>query len=213
MKNIIVILFLSLPALVDAQTFSEWFKQKRTQKKYLLEQIAALQAYIGHARKGYDIAKEGLGIIGRIERSNLDLHTVNFGSLKNVSPSIKHSPGVASIMDLQDRIMKTYIKTSGKVSTGHAFTPKEKIYVKGVLDRLLGDCDRILSEMLDVLVDGKLTMTDDERIQRIGQLQGEMQSDYLFIQTFSKGTLILAASRTRDQLGLEKARGIHGIKK
>lgn len=30
---------------LPAQSFSEWFKQKKTQKKYLLEQIAALQMY------------------------------------------------------------------------------------------------------------------------------------------------------------------------
>ncbi len=39
-----------------AQTFDEWFRQSATQKKYLLQQIAGLQVYIGYVQKGYSIA-------------------------------------------------------------------------------------------------------------------------------------------------------------
>ncbi|MBK8088802.1 MAG: hypothetical protein IPK31_13170 [Chitinophagaceae bacterium] len=35
----------------NAQTLNEWVNQKSTQKKYLLQQIAALQVYIGYAKK------------------------------------------------------------------------------------------------------------------------------------------------------------------
>jgi hypothetical protein len=34
-----------------AQTWSEWFSQKKTQKKYLLEQVAALKIYAGYLKK------------------------------------------------------------------------------------------------------------------------------------------------------------------
>ena len=43
-----------------AQTLAEWVSQKVTQKKYLLQQIAALQVYSGYLSKGYSIAKDGL---------------------------------------------------------------------------------------------------------------------------------------------------------
>ena len=39
-----------------SQKWDEWFKQKKTQKKYLIQQIAALKVYLGYLKEGYDIA-------------------------------------------------------------------------------------------------------------------------------------------------------------
>ena len=62
--TLLLILFISFGQLLQAQTFAEWFQQKKTQKKYLVKKIAALQVYIEFAEKGYKIAKEGLNTIG-----------------------------------------------------------------------------------------------------------------------------------------------------
>ena len=51
---------------LTAQTWAEWFRQKATQKKYLLQQIAALHVYSGYLSKGYSIAKDGLNTIKSI---------------------------------------------------------------------------------------------------------------------------------------------------
>ena len=51
----------------SAQTLAEWTQQNKTQIKYLVEQIAALQAYALVAEKGYSIAKTGLNAIGNIK--------------------------------------------------------------------------------------------------------------------------------------------------
>jgi len=85
MRKIIFIglmLFLSA-GNIHAQTFSEWFRQKKTQKKYLLQQIAALQVYIGYAQKGYRIAKEGLTTIGGFTKGEFDLHSDFINSLSS----------------------------------------------------------------------------------------------------------------------------------
>lgn len=47
--------------LAEAQTFDEWFRQKKTQKKYLVQQIAALKVYLGYLKEGYEIAQKGMG--------------------------------------------------------------------------------------------------------------------------------------------------------
>ena len=53
----------ALATTVRAQTFAEWFQQKSTQKKYLLQQIAALQVYAAYYKAGNNIAHNGLGSI------------------------------------------------------------------------------------------------------------------------------------------------------
>ena len=58
MKKILILFLLTIiVTTTQAQTFAEWFRQKKTQKQYLIQQIAALQVYIGYAQKGYSIAK------------------------------------------------------------------------------------------------------------------------------------------------------------
>lgn len=90
MKKIIVALvaYLAVSLPVHAQTWSEWFRQKKTQKKYLLQQIAALKVYIDYAEKGYKIACDGIHAVREIKRGDFNLHD-NFLSLytKSIPPS------------------------------------------------------------------------------------------------------------------------------
>ena len=69
-KCFLCIVLLITTILCNAQGLSEWFNQKATQKKYLLQQIAALQVYIGYLQKGYSIAKTGLTTIGNIKNGH-----------------------------------------------------------------------------------------------------------------------------------------------
>ena len=90
---------------VEAQTFSEWFRQKKTQKKYLLQQIAALQVYIGYAQKGYRIAKEGLTTIGGFTKGEFDLHS-DFQKL--CKGSRHHYPSNTHCRGLQANLRTTW---------------------------------------------------------------------------------------------------------
>jgi hypothetical protein len=59
MKRLLFILsILLLYSMCPAQTptFSEWFRQKKTQKKYHAQQINALQVYLEFVKKGYGVA-------------------------------------------------------------------------------------------------------------------------------------------------------------
>ncbi len=61
-------------SICGAQTPDEWFRQKATQKKYLIQQNAAFQVYLDYVQKGYAIAQKGLTTIGHIKQGDLDLH-------------------------------------------------------------------------------------------------------------------------------------------
>src|SRR5674476_818487 len=99
MKKLFIILTLIfIAADSHAQTWDEWFAQKQTQKKYLLQQIAALQTYISTAEKGYKIASDGIHTISNIKNGELNLHSLFFNSLKTVNPKIKNATIVAEII-------------------------------------------------------------------------------------------------------------------
>ena len=200
MRKIILIgLMLFLAAgTVQAQTFSEWFRQKKTQKKYLLQQIAALQVYIGYAQKGYRIAKEGLTTIGGFTKGEFDLHSDFINSLSTVNPEIKNYAKVADIIALQIRIVQDYRQTYGQLDNSDAFTEAELSYSGRVFTRLLEDCEQALDELVAITTDAELQMEDNERMKRIDKLYLRMQDKYTFSQSFGNEAKVMAAARIRE---------------
>lgn len=214
MKKILLflLLFVSAAGSLQAQTFAEWFQQKKTEKKYLLQQIAALQVYIGYAKKGYKLAKEGLNTIGGFTRVEFNLHTDYFNSLKTVNPEIKRYAKIADIIALQIKIVQNYNRTHRRLNSSDAFADDELAYISRVFNRLLSDCDKTLDELIAITTDGKLEMKDDERMKRIDQLYLDMQDKYTFSQSFSNEAKSLAASRIKDKADVQTIRVLQGIK-
>lgn len=214
MKRITLVLLLisATASSLQAQWFEEWFEQKKTQKKYLLQQIAALQVYIGYAKKGYKIAKEGLNTIGKFTKGEFNLHTDYFNSLKTVNPEIKRYAKVADIIVLQIKIVQNYNRTQRRLSSSDAFSGDELAYIGRIFSRLLDDCAQTIDELITITTDGRLEMKDDERMKRIDQLYSEMQDKYTFYQSFSNDAKSLAASRIKEKIDVQTGRALHGIK-
>lgn len=213
MKTFLLLLFsLSVACHVKAQTFSEWFQQKKTQKKYLLQQIAALQLYIECAQKGYKIAQGGLSAISDFSKANFDLHSKYFNSLQTVNPQIRKYAKAAEIVALQVKIVGNYKSTYRKIKSSNAFSIDELNYVEKVFTTLLDDCEKTLDELITVTTNGKLQMKDDERMNRIDKIYLDMQGKLTFSDAFSNDATLLAASRIKEQTDIQASRWLQGIK-
>jgi hypothetical protein len=210
-KSMILILLLFAISRSHAQVLSELFNQKKTQLKYLAEQIAALKAYSEYIQKGYQIAKDGLTLIGDIKNKDFSMHKDYFASLRKVSPSVGGYKRIADIVALQRQILACSGADSRRMRESGMFTEKELVYIAGVFARVLEDSENLINDLVAVTTDGKLTMKDDERIKRIDGIYQQMQSDYVFTRGFGSESLLLAACRQREIKGSETIRGLHGI--
>lgn len=213
MKKIVFVLFTVLLTNfgVKAQTWSEWFNQKSTQKKYLIQQIAALRVYADFARDGYKIAKVGLNTIGDLSRGEFNLHEDYFTSLKNVNPKIRSYHRVPEIIDLQIRISNGYGQIRTEINQSNAFTTTDRDYITGVYSRLITECEKTIGELLAVVSDYKLEMTDEQRINRIDQIFMDMQQHYGFYQSFTNGNKMLHVARSKEQKEVQNSRTWNGI--
>ncbi len=213
MKKLLVFILISIfSTSVHAQTFGEWFRQKATQKKYLLQQIAALQVYIGYAQKGYSIAHDGLNFIGDLKKGDLNLHADYFNSLKAVNPSIKKYSRVADIISLQLKIVSVYKNAFRQVQKSKAFNGDELKYMNAVFNNLIDACTGTIDELTTIITNDQLQMKDDERLERIDGLYNDMQSKYSFVKGFADEAKVLAVSRLKEQNDVETSRTINGIK-
>jgi hypothetical protein len=191
---------------LQAQSFAEWFSQKKTQKKYLLQQIAALQIYIGYARKGYDIASSGLNTVKDITNGEFSLHNTFISSLKAVNPAIRSNAKVAEIIALQLAINKTF----NGIQTG-SLSLSNQLYFKDVKDNIRDECSKDLEELLLVITSGKVEMTDDERIKRLDKVYAAMQDKSAFTQSFCNEVSLLARQRENEQESINQINKFYGI--
>jgi hypothetical protein len=214
MKKIIITLaFVSLwLSPITAQTASEWFSQQSTQKKYLLQQIAALQVYISYAKKGYNIVSGGLNTIRDIKKGDLNIHNTFFNSLKAVNPKIARYQKVADIISYQLRIIKQAKQTIAYIRESNQFTPEEIEYNKKVFDFLLQECIESINQLVSIITPGELEMRDNERLIRIDKLYADMQDKYTFCSVTSEDMALLAAQRMGEYVEIQKSKIINGIK-
>ena len=212
MKTVLMIIgLLVLSNLCHAQWFKEWFQQKKTQKEYLIEQIAQYKVYLELLEKGYNIAKEGLETIHDIKNGEFKLHKNYMDSLRIVGAEVGRYKKIEFTGSLYSQIKVVTASSESRLSQSGYLNGEELGYVKDVYGKLLADCERITNALKDVTEDGPLSMSDDERFNRIDLLYGQMQSNYSFAKAFSSEATMLAACRLREADDLKTRRAISDI--
>jgi hypothetical protein len=197
---------------IHAQTWEEWTKQKKTQIKYLLEQIVAFRAYDKQLKAGYDIVQQGLSTIHRIKQDDFNLHEEFFSSLKRVNPNVRHYTKVIDIILMQANIIKQCKKAIKAARGSEQLSRDELLYLDQIFRSVLDQCITLIDELTKVITNDQLQLSDDERIGRINALYSEMQEHYLFAQNFQKEVTVLATQRIHEQYDVGRMRSLHGLK-
>lgn len=212
MKWLLVIILSFGTFSAKAQSWDEWFRQRKTQIKYLKQQIAALQVYIGFVKTGYDIARKGLTTIRDIKNGDFNLHHDFIGALSRVNPGIRSYAKVAGIITTQVRIIRNAQVAMANLKEGGQLSADELAYCKAVFDHLFEECLKTMDELLAVITSGELEMKDDERIKRIEALYADMEGKFLFSTHFSEGAISLSFQRLAEQGEIHRSKLLNGLR-
>lgn len=201
MKKFLLVFLLSIVSSISySQTWSEWFKQASTQKKYLLENIANNQIYLQVLKNGYAVYRDGTNTWKGLKSGDLSMHRAYFTSLKNVNPNIANNPKVQTIALDQDQILSLYQQGIKEFSSANFIHTDEKTYIKQVYQNLLIECAKSIDELKLVITNGQSQMSDDERMHHIDKIYGDMQDKKAFIISFNNDTRILNLQRKKESL-------------
>jgi hypothetical protein len=187
---------------VQAQTFAEWWNQKSTQKKYLIQQIAALQVYISFLQSGYNIVHSGLNTIKDITNGEFHLHDLYISSLKQVNPVIRDDKRVDEIVAMQQYISQAF----GGIGNSSLLSADQNYYTSSVKDKVLTECKADMDELLLIITSGKVEMTDDERIKRLNKVYLSMQDKTAFAQNFCNQVGLLIHQRSDEIESIKQLR-------
>jgi len=194
-----------------AQTWAEWFKQKRTQIEYLFKQIAALEVYTDYLQKGYNIAKDGTTLINNIKHGDFDLHKGYFNSLKTVSPSIKNSLMVASIISDQLSILKLFRRLADYSNQSDQLSTDDKNYINAVHTNMNSECAKDVDELFLIITSGELEMKDNERLSKIDGIYNSMKEKLSFSRSFTNQVYILIQQRIQEKSETDRLKKVYGI--
>jgi hypothetical protein len=192
---------------VSAQTFAEWFSQKKTQIKYLTQQIAALEQYGLYVKQGYQIAQGGWGSIGNQVKGEFDLHSAYYNSLKTVNPAIKNDPKTDSIVSYAQLIPQQFDHLDGL----SALDGDSRSYIGRVKTAVLTDTGKDIAELQMVMTDGKAQLTDDERIKRLDGIYERVKDKLVFSRSFCNDVWMLIVQRNNSLNDMNTLKSIYGI--
>ncbi|HPM29956.1 MAG TPA: hypothetical protein PLJ60_06445 [Chryseolinea sp.] len=211
MKRYIVISLVLLSLGTQAQTpnANEWLRQKKTQRKYLIQQIAALKVYLEYLKKGYKIVDKGLTTIGEIKNGTFNLDKDYLYSLKQVSPVVKNFPKVKEVLVYQHSITSYFRKFLDDCRKDANLTSDEVHYIEDVYQNMLKECDASIDELTVITTAGEAEMKDDERLLRLDKVHDDLQDKYAFTQDFISSTRLLSLERAKEKNQIKVSKNLY----
>jgi hypothetical protein len=164
----------------------------------IAQQVALFQEYITQAEKGYKIVEDGLHTVRDIKNGEFNLHSTFFGSLKSINPEVSQLAEVGEIIALQAAMVEQVAKAMDEARSTQWLLPAERDYVGKFYQAVLDACNEEVNALSELVTAEKLTMTDGERIRRIGKLDGEVQEEYGAIRVFRDRVGLLELQRERE---------------
>ncbi|WP_345949197.1 hypothetical protein ABDD95_20335 [Mucilaginibacter sp. PAMB04274] len=201
------LVFILLSSTVQAQTFAEWWIQRKTQLKYLQQQIVALQVYGGYVRQGYQLTQQGLGSVTAWTGKEWSLHAAYYASLKAVKPLIQNDPKALEIFRYASAIPGQFDQLAALTGP----VASQQAYITAVRQKVLQECSRDIDQLQLVMTSGKAEMTDDERIERLDQLYASMKERYAFTLAFGNQVKILSGQMQGQQAEIQTERRLYAI--
>ncbi|PUZ21595.1 hypothetical protein DCM91_16305 [Chitinophaga costaii] len=185
-----------------------FFSQKKTQTKYLLQQIAELKVYLELLKKGYSIAQKGLKTINDIKQGDFHLHDDYFTSLKTVNPQVKRMAVVANIILYQQQLMTLCKQHRAQLGR---FLPGDNRAQRFYLERVESDVSISVDLLSDLVTNGKLALKDDGRIGALTDMEQQLAELYRFTQRYARESVQLMKQRQTAMGSVSLMKQLNGL--
>ena len=211
MRQLLLGILLCVSAFAKGQTFDEWFRQKKTQIKYYVQQIAALQVYHEVLQKGYNVAKDGLQVIDDLKHGDFNLHHTYFNSLSSINPSIARSATVQEIITLyaqvdeQTKATTAFIRNSSLLSN-------YRDYLFQIIYSFSNDVNSNRRVFLSLTSNNNFQLTDAERIKQLNAHHTRLERQYSFIKLFHSEIQLMAIQATKESNDTRGLQLLHDLK-
>lgn len=176
-----------------------------------VEKLAQLKQILSDMKKGYEIVSTGYNTIRNISQGNFDLHKTFLDGLMEVSPAVRTYKRVGDIIRYQMLLVKEYKNAYVRFKQSGNLSPGEVKYLGSVYAGLFKQSLKNVDDLITIITDGSLRMSDDERLKAIDEIYTAMQDKLMFLRHFNNNTTVLAVQRAREKKNVNTAQKLYGI--
>jgi hypothetical protein len=189
------------------------FSQEQEAQQLLLNvaKLVQLKQILTDLKKGYEILSAGYGTIKNLSEGNFNLHKGFLDGLATVSPLIRNSQLVTEVIVQERQLLTESARALKQFRKSSAFTADEQKYLKKIHDNLISQSGELINVITSVITDGKLRMSDAERIKSIEKISLELKDRLLFLRDFNSKATVLALQRTKEQEDVKSMKLLYGV--
>lgn len=177
----------------------------------MAQQVAAYETYLRYLKSGYSTMQDGLNTMHDLKDGTFTMHGNYFNSLSRVAPSVRGNKKIKGFTDLLAQLETTFDQALSWQQDKAILGGDEITYMQTVYRHLLEDCNTELEELTLVITDGKLQMTDEQRLKKIDGLYAAMQQQYSFARAFCDRAYQLAVSRNTDNIDRQVLKKLYDL--
>lgn len=163
-----------------------------------IEKLTQLKGILTDMKTGYDMVNGGYNQVKSIAQGNFSLHETFLNGLNAVSPGVANYGRVADIVLLQANLVSEYKRYQQQFKQSGTFNSDELAYMTNVYTTLLQASLQNLSRLTDILMAGKLRMSDDERLKAIDHIYADTSDQSAFLKSFDRQGILLSFQRSKD---------------
>jgi len=176
-----------------------------------IEKLTQLKGILSDMKTGYDIVNGGYNEVKSIQSGNFNLHATFLNSLNAISPAVANYGRVADIILQQANLVTEYNRYKQEFSQSGSFNASELGYMAKVYTTLLQQSLQNLSRLTDILMAGKLRMSDAERLKAIDKIYADSSDQYAFLKSFDRQGVMLSLQRSKDQNDTQTLKNLYHL--
>lgn len=160
-----------------------------------IEKLAQFKSILSNMKKGYQILTNGYNTVRGLAQGSFSLHQTFLNSLLTVSPAVKNYVRIADIVSTQVALVSEYKTALNQFKSTGMLNSSELNYIAGVYGNLFDRSLDNLDELVSILTDDQLRMSDAERISTIDAIDTDMHGQLSFQRSFLGQSGVLVAQR------------------
>ncbi|WP_121356769.1 TerB family tellurite resistance protein [Flavisolibacter nicotianae] len=211
MKKCVVGLFMMFTMFLSREAHSQ--AQEVQQLLLNVEKLAQLKNILEDLKKGYEIVSQGYSTIKNLSQGNFNIHEAFLDGLLEVSSAVRNYRRITDIVSAQISLVKEYKAAYRRFASSGFFSVEELTYMKTVFENLFNQSVKNIEALIMVITDGKLRMSDDERLTSIDAIWKEASDQLTFLRHFNQDTKLLALQRAKASADAQLQKKLFSINK
>jgi hypothetical protein len=177
-----------------------------------IEKLTQMKSILSDMKTGYQIYEQGYGSISSLSKGNFNLHQTYLNGLLAISPAVKNYARIADILTMQASLISEYKRKQALFRQSGSFSISELTYISDVYTRLVSQTLNDAGELADVLMAGKLRMSDAERIKAIDRIYTGSSERLQFLRSFNNQGVAISLQRVKEAGDTQTLNRLYGIK-